>query len=284
MASRHNEHLPIAALGLALIAAFAMIVGAPRSETRLRGSVTPITTALCQEMKLHHVLNPGGPVGCERLRLIKFPYVDFNARNQDDGEIVVMDAAAEHVLDIFTTLLSKHFPIAKAKLMNVYEGNDDASMSDNNTSAFNVRDIVGGNSISLHAYGLAIDINPIQNPYIKRLGSTLMFSPPSGIAYANRLDDRPGKNPRLGMAEAVVDVFADSGFFIWGGYWDDPIDYQHFQVSRGLAEQLARLSFVQAQRLFDKVVQNYRRCRSGADERGQSNRSKCILVTDVGDN
>jgi hypothetical protein len=165
--------------------------------------------------------------------------------------------------------------------MNHYDGNDDASMADNNTSAFNDRAITGGGAVSLHAYGLAIDINPIQNPYAKRSGATLMFSPPSGVENANRLDDRPWKKPRSGMAEKVIDVFADHGFLTWGGYWDDPIDYQHFQVSRKLAEELAGLAPAQAAAVLERHVKRYRLCRSAAARGKASNRSKCIVDNDA---
>ena len=164
--------------------------------------------------------------------------------------------------------------------MNDYDGDDDASMADNNTSAFNVREITGGSTISLHAYGLAIDVNPVQNPFAKRSGTTLNFSPPSGVENANRLNERPGKPNRPGMAEAVVDVFADHGFLIWGGYWDDPIDYQHFQVSRKLAEKLAKLSPDEARRAFDRHVDRYRNCRRAAP-RGAEARAKCIKAADA---
>jgi hypothetical protein len=236
--------------------------------------VFPITSALCEDMKAHHVIKPDAPVGCERLRLVKFRYVDFSGRSHDDGEIVVIDAAAKHVVTIFAKLRAMHFPIERARLMNRYDGNDDASMADNNTSAFNLREISGGGPISLHGYGLAIDINPIQNPYAKRAAENLTFNPPAGIAYANRLNDRPAKPRRFGMAEQVIDVFADNGFVIWGGYWDDPIDYQHFQVGRSLAEQLAHLAPAQAQAEFDRHVEKYRACRR------TSSRTKCIVAAE----
>jgi hypothetical protein len=74
-------------------------------------------------------------VGCNRLRLVEFSYVRFDGQPQSDGEMVVMDAVADHVLQIFTILRSLGFPIASAKLMNHYNGDEDASMADNNTSA-----------------------------------------------------------------------------------------------------------------------------------------------------
>jgi hypothetical protein len=188
-----------------------------------RGTIKAISPAMCEDMKLHHILGHDPPVGCERLKLVKFAYVGFDLTSHEDGEIVVMDAAAPHVLRIFNTLHDIRFPLAKARLINHYDGNDAASMADNNTSAFNDRMITEGAAISLHAYGLAIDINPIQNPYVLRTGDALTFQPPAGAEYANRLNDRPWKEFRPGMAEAVIDVFADNGFLIWGGYWDNPI-------------------------------------------------------------
>jgi len=179
------------------------------------GQIIPVSEKICSDMILHHVLIPKGPIGCERLRLIKFGYIGFDGQAHEDGEIVVLDAVADYVLQIFVELRKTSFPVAKAKLMNAYDGDDEASMADNNTSAFNVREIAGGGPISLHAYGLAIDLNPVQNPYAKRSGAILTFSPKSGADYANRLNDRPGKPFRRGMAEAVINIFADNGFLIW---------------------------------------------------------------------
>jgi hypothetical protein len=244
------------------------------------GSIVPIDPSACDAMKVHHVLSPQSRVGCDRLKLVKFSYVDFDGKLHADGQVVVMDAAAKHVLRIFNSLRRLHFPIAKAVLMNSYDGNDNASMDDNNTSAFNDREITSGGSPSLHAYGLAIDVNPIQNPYVTRLGATLTFNPASGVEYANRLNDRPGKKHREGMAEAAIEPFAENGFLIWGGYWDNPIDYQHFQVGRKFAERLAQLTPAEAEAAFDKLVEAYRRCRHTAGQGGLSNRANCVVAAD----
>ena len=178
---------------------------------------------------------------------------------------MVLDAAADHVANIFRALLKMHFPIQQAKLLNHYDGDDDASMADNNTSAFNDRMVSGGTSISVHAYGLAIDLNPIQNPFLQREHGALHVSPEAGESYLNRADVRPG------MAEAVVDLFAENGFTVWGGDWKSPIDYQHFQVGRGLARRLAESSDANARAIFEMQIEQYRRCRDG----GQS-RKACI--------
>jgi hypothetical protein len=238
-----------------------------------------VSAALCKDMIAHHAMDSSAPVGCERLRLLKFAYIGFDHNLHEDGEIVVMDAVAEHVLQALVELRKKRFPIAKARLMNAYEGDDDASMADNNSSAFNQRQIADSGAISLHSYGLAIDLNPVQNPYLKRSRATLTVHPEAGAENLNRLNDRPGKMPREGMAEDAIDIFADNGFLIWGGYWDDPIDYQHFEVGRTLANELVRSSPAQARELFEEYVTRYLKCRqTRQDEHG---RTACIIAQNV---
>lgn len=217
-------------------------------------------------MRSTKVLNPGAPVGCDRLRLVRFSYVGFDGATRDDGELVVLDAVADHVLAIFVGLRSRAFPIASAKLMNHYRGNDDASMAVNNTSAFNVRRVEGTNAMSLHAYGVAIDLNPIQNPYVER---GVEISPPAGSGYLSRQNRRPG------MAETVVDLFAHHGFAQWGGYWPRGIDYQHFQVGRRLAAQLVALPYLQAKAAFDQHVERVRACIQSARRKGDRNLRAC---------
>jgi D-alanyl-D-alanine carboxypeptidase len=278
----HQSHRIPTICGLAIILGLiSMDAPSARKFERDGGTVTSITQGLCAEMKARHVLKPEAPVGCERLKLIKLSYVDFEGRTNTDGEMVTMDVAASHVLHIFNKLRQIHFPIARVRLMNHYDGDDEASMADNNTSAFNVRQVTnGGEAFSLHAYGLAVDLNPIQNPYAKRSGATLRFSPQSGVDYANRLNDRPGKSIRPGMAEQVVDIFAEHGFLVWGGYWDDPIDYQHFQVSRKLAEQLTRRSPERAQALYKSYLTRYRACIRNSTGR-VADRVKCVMRVDA---
>lgn len=237
-------------------------------------AIVPVDRALCADMKAHNVIRAGAVVGCERLSLIRFSYVGYDGGVHADGEIMVMDAVAENVLRIFTKLREMRFPIAKARLINNYDGNDDASIADDNTSAFNSRNVAGTNALSLHAYGLAIDLNPLENPYVQYSGGKPIFSPPAGAAYTNRLKGQPEKQFRLGLAEAVIDVFADEGFVVWGGTWKSSTDYQHFQVGRGLAAQLARLAPGEAKTAFTQHVERYRACRrkGGAG----SDRSSCI--------
>jgi hypothetical protein len=226
-----------------------------------RSSVSTVSPELCDEMVRHKTLVEGKPVSCRRLALVKFDYFGFDQEIHHDGEIVVLDAVADHVRNIFDALLERRFPLQKAQLLNLYDGDDDASMADNNTSSFNDRLVAGSKSLSLHAYGLAIDLNPEQNPFIQKTGAQVEVSPKRGENYLDRARLKPG------MAESVIDVFADNGFSIWGGDWHNPIDYQHFQVSRDLAEQLARASSEGAKAIFDKQLERYRQCRQGGGTR-----------------
>ena len=216
---------------------------------------------MCRTMQDLGVLHKTAPLSCSQLRIVHFAYLGFDGKVHEDGAVMVMAAVADHVQAIFDTLLQKKFAIAGAQLMDHYLGDDLAAMRDNNTSAFNDRAVTNGSAPSLHAYGAAIDINPVQNPFVQfeEIGKA-SYSPSAGSAYANRLAIRPGKPARKGMAEDVVGVFADHGFLIWGGDWDAPIDYQHFQISRALAKRLAALPVAQAKTVFNTYVENYRSC------------------------
>jgi hypothetical protein len=267
----------VAVRGFPLRALLALSLSLPitpllaQSEQPLRDSVSPISDALCHDMRSTKVLNPGAPVGCERLRLVRFSYVGFDGTTHDDGELVVLDAVADHVLQIFATLRERKFPIASAHLMNRYRGDDDASLAHNNTSAFNVRRVIGTASMSLHAYGVAIDINPVQNPYVERGPRRTEIAPPAGAAYLGRQDRRPG------MAETVIDVFAHHGFAQWGGYWPRQRDYQHFQVGRGLAARLVALPYPKARAAFEQHVERVRACVQASRDKSRGGVRACAF-------
>jgi hypothetical protein len=235
--------------------------------------VSPISAALCQDMKQHRVLNSGAPVGCDRLRLVTYRYVAFDGSLRDDGPIVVLDAVAERVSQIFVALRERKFPVAKGKLMNAYDGSDDAAIEDNNTSAFNHRRVPGTNAISMHSYGLAIDLNPVQNPFIQKINGKPDISPRAGAAYLNRGTMRPG------MAEAVIDIFAEHGFLVWGGAWRNQIDYQHFQVSRAMAAALVRASPERAKAIFEQSIARYRVCVDASARKNASAQRACARTS-----
>jgi hypothetical protein len=215
----------------------------------------------CERLKASRVLRAQTPVDCARLIVVRFPYVDFSGAMHDDGEVMVLDAVAPEVGQLFHALHQRRFPLARARLIEHYGGDDEASMRDNNTSAFHQRPVTGGGPPSLHAYGLAIDINPVQNPFVQP-GETgaVRVSPAAGVAYLNRRSGRPGKPPRAGMAEDLIGLFAAAGFTVWGGDWDTPLDYQHFQFHRELAQRLAALPAPDARQHYLQKIKAYRAC------------------------
>lgn len=164
----------------------------------------------------------GCPVPVDDLALLSVPHWD------DDGEIVrgelvVAQSASVDVLAAFGALYDARFPIHQMKRVDAYDADDRASMAADNTSGFNCRPVAGTDRWSEHAYGLAIDINPLQNPYVS--GSRV--SPPEGAKYADRTVLSPGG---IGPDGVVVRAFADIGWR-WGGDWAAAKDYQHVSKS-----------------------------------------------------
>ncbi len=210
-----------------------------------------LSEAVKEEMLLNGVWREGCPVGLDRLRLITFSYWDFNGQQQNDGELVILDAAALRVIQIFRKLHEVKFPIGQAHRIEIYKGCDETSLEKNNTCAFNYRPIVGGSLISIHSYGLAIDVNPIQNPYLgfkdeaSRINGQLRILPAEGRDYLNRTKIRSG------MVEPIVDIFKKNGFSVWGGEWNDPLDWQHFQPSRAMAQLLSIMTSEDALAIFE---------------------------------
>jgi hypothetical protein len=168
---------------------------------------------------------PGCPVGPEALRMLHLSYWGFD--NQPHvGTMVVNAAVTSDVFAIFGRLFDEHFPIHQMQPVDAYQGSDPASMAADNTSGFNCRNAVaaGPPQWSVHAYGEAIDVNTVENPYIE--GGTVM--PPAGSAYVDRTTYRSGMAVSGGQ---LVQAFASVGWY-WGGRWSDP-DYQHFSKTGG---------------------------------------------------
>jgi hypothetical protein len=211
---------------------------------------SPINTVFAQGLLASKMWSEGCPVGLDRLAQVKFSYFDFDSQEHDDGEIVVLDCVANRVAKIFKELHARRFPIAKAHCVQHYGGSDDLSMADNNTSSFNFRVIEGTTNTSIHSYGLAIDVNPLQNPFIifDEAKGTANIHPPQGWQNLNRHNRKPG------MVEEIVPLFAENGFWVWGGRWTTPVDYHHFQTPRGMAELLAQLNPTDGERFFEMCI------------------------------
>lgn len=159
------------------------------------------------------------------LRYVHIIHYDFDG-NLAEGELICHNFIAEDLLEIFYDLYASEYQIEKVTLIENYNGDDTASMADNNTSCFNYRVVDGTKSLSKHALGLAVDINPLYNPYIrydKKGGQTV--SPVEGEAYADRTVSFPYK---IDPDDLCYRLFTEHGF-TWGGNWNSSKDYQHFQ-------------------------------------------------------
>jgi hypothetical protein len=170
---------------------------------------------------LPHSWRQGCPVSPDRLRLLSLPYRDFSGVRRT-GEIVVNARVVDDVAAVFRTLYAERFPIRSMRVIDAFGGSDDRSMAADNTSGFNCRQAVGASGWSQHAYGLAVDVNPRENPYV--LNGTVL--PPQGRAYVDRSVRRRGMAYR---GSALNGAFARRGWS-WGGGWKNP-DYQHFSTN-----------------------------------------------------
>jgi hypothetical protein len=162
----------------------------------------------------------GCPVPLSGLRHLHVGYWGFD-RHPHVGEMVVSTASVAPVKRAFRTLFAVRFPIRRMRLVDDYGASDYASIEADNTSAFNCRDVTGGSGWSEHAYGRAIDINPIENPYVYPGGTTTHRASRS---YVNRSHHRRGMAFPGGV---LVRAFTRVGWG-WGGVWPRPTDYQHF--------------------------------------------------------
>jgi hypothetical protein len=128
-------------------------------------SINNLPPDLAQDMINNHYLTKDCPVKINRLKLLTVSHYNFD-RQISVGQIMVLDKISQAVLDIFKELFLLKFPIYSIKLLNEFNGSDELSMAANNSSCFNFRPIAGTKILSMHSYGLAIDINPMQNPFI----------------------------------------------------------------------------------------------------------------------
>jgi len=166
--------------------------------------------------------HPGCPIDPQQLRRVEVSYTGFDGKTHR-GDLIVHEDLAAEVVAIFDQLLHLRYPIEKIRTVDNYPGADDElSMEDNNTSAYNCRAIPGSGRWSQHAFGRAIDLNPLLNPEIDRAGA---IQPKNAAPYLDRNRTDPGI---LHAGDAAVRVFTDRGWR-WGGDWRTPIDYQHFE-------------------------------------------------------
>ncbi|MEX2210904.1 MAG: M15 family metallopeptidase [Gaiellaceae bacterium] len=199
---------------LAVAAAVVALAAPP-----FQGTISPIGPELRSTMT-GLSWRPGCPVGFKRLRLLTVSHWTF-AGGVRTGRVVVHESVAAPVLQALRRLYARRFPIRRLRLVDAYGADDFRSIEADNTSAFNCRRVAGTSRWSLHAYGLAIDVNPIENPYVSSDGSV---SHRASRPYVDRSRIRPGMAYAGG---ALVEAFRSIGWG-WGGTWSGVKDYQHF--------------------------------------------------------
>ena len=149
-----------------------------------------------------------------------------------NGEMICNVKIAESLIDIFQKLFAAGYPIEKIHLIDEYDADDELSMRDNNSSCFNFRYVSNTTRISKHGYGLAVDINPRYNPYIKFIDGRKSIEPANGLEFEDRTKKFPYK---IEENDLCCKLFAEHGF-LWGGNcWEDEKDYQHFFIPDGFS-------------------------------------------------
>lgn len=169
----------------------------------------------------------GAQIDMDTLRYLQIRYVDFDG-NEQEGEMIVNKKIAHRTLKAFYQLYKIKYPIEKMRLVDEYDADDEKSMEDNNTSAFNYRKIPNSNKMSNHSLGMAIDINPRINPYITSYG----ISPKNSKVYTVRDQFKCKGRYRdymIHKGDSVYRIFKKNGFS-WGGDWKHAKDYQHFEA------------------------------------------------------
>lgn len=184
-----------------------------------QGTSAPVPKAVALRMR-GSSWRPGCPVPIADLAYLRLSYYGPDGAVHE-GELVVHQSLAVEVLEIFKALFEQRFPITKMRLVDEYQGDDDRSVADDNTSAFNCREVAGKPGVlSKHSFGRAIDINPLRNPMV--VGGKVF--PPAGSKYLDRERKTPGL---LRRGDPAVRELTRRGW-TWGGAWKEMKDYQHF--------------------------------------------------------
>jgi hypothetical protein len=208
----------------ALLGLLALVVAAPSGRSdplQFRGSIEQIDGAQAERMT-GLSWRPGCPVALRDLRAVVASHWSFDGRART-GRLIVHRDVARPVLGVMRSLWAARFPIRRMVPVDAYRASDFKSIEADNTSAFNCRYVDGTRRWSEHAYGRAIDVNPIENPYVSNGDTPHSESKP----YVDRSRRRPGMAYEGGP---LVRAFAEIGWG-WGGRWASVKDYQHFSAS-----------------------------------------------------
>ena len=184
----------------------------------------PIPDAIWQKMQgKTYVDNPH--VSRSDLRYLRVKQWDYDEQTHQ-GELVCNRLIADKLLAIFRELYKAHYPIQRIRLADEYDADDERQMRDNNTSCFCYRNVSGSQNLSKHARGLAIDINPLYNPYIRyRKDGSQIIEPANAKPYADRSKSYRYK---IEKGDLCYRLFIKFGF-TWGGSWRTMKDYQHLE-------------------------------------------------------
>lgn len=164
-------------------------------------------------------------IDLSELSYLKMLYVGFDG-NTYVGEMIVNQKIEAEILSIFKTLYENQYPIEKMVLIDAYQADDEMSMRDNNTSAFNYRTVAGSQKLSNHSFGMAVDLNPKYNPYVKiTADGKTVCQPECAMEYADRSREFDYK---IDENDLAYQLFTDAGF-TWGGNFRSVKDYQHFE-------------------------------------------------------
>lgn len=164
----------------------------------------------------------------EDLRYIKVLHYGFDGQVLV-GELMVNYLLEEDMTSIFQELFENHYEIEKMHLIDDYGADDDLSCFDNNTSCFNYRLVTGGSTLSNHATGCAIDINPVNNPYVTYdSGGEPYVVDDKAVPYLDRTNPEAGAMHMITHDDLCYRLFTERGY-TWGGDWSNPVDYQHFE-------------------------------------------------------
>lgn len=214
----------LAALAAVLVAVLAGTAGpasaAGSGAPEFRGTVRAIPQSLRDRMVSWRA---GCPVGLDDLRLLELTHWGFDGKAKR-GRLIVNEDVARDVVSVFRTLFEAGYPIRRMRLVDAYDGDDYRSIEADNTSAFNCRNATGSGNWSNHAYGYAIDLNPLENPYVSN-GRT-------SHRRSERYLDRSKRLKGMVREGDVVTRAFDAIGWGWGGRWSGSVqDYQHFSLN-----------------------------------------------------
>jgi len=193
----------------------------PTGPPKFEAEISKVTAE-----QLRHSWRKGCPVPLSGLRMITMPYWGFDEKAHEGGRLVINAKVAQKIAGVFEKLYEDRYPIHKMVPVDEFKGDDFDSIEANNTSAFNCRQATGSSNWSRHAYGMAVDLNPCQNPYVSTSGT--IAHPSCKKYYKTRNAEDPGV---ITAGDNVVKAFGSIGWK-WGGYWAGTKDYQHFSDSR----------------------------------------------------